>query len=229
VNQAIYTWHPYTWLLGGVDVAYGYWANLLHPEIEVEDIGYGLVKFRDGSHGKIFSTTCFGAPKGVRLLEIVGEHGTVFSTTPWLRTLDFRLNDERLDAALHRDLEKARTVLDHSPYAPWGEDDQTARIRAQMGDFLAATQENREPVVSAESGAEPIKILDGFHWHGWRHVDRFRDWLRVVGAEPGSQVPPTTEDAAAWGWSGSRLLEHLRAIVQSHAPMLTAPFLNDGP
>jgi len=229
VNQAIYTWHPYTWLLGGVDVAYGYWANLLHPEIEVEDIGYGLVKFRDGSHGKILSTTCFGAPKGVRLLEIVGEHGTVFSSSPWLRTLDFRLNDERLDAALHRDLEKARTVLDHSPYAPWGEDDQTARIRAQMGDFLAAIQEHREPVVSAESGAEPIKILDGFHWHGWRHADRFRDWLRAVGAEPGSQVPPTTEDAAATGWTGDRLLEQLLALVRSPAPTLEAPFLNERP
>lgn len=40
INQAIYTWHPCTWLLGGVDAAYGYWTILLHPEIEVEDFGY---------------------------------------------------------------------------------------------------------------------------------------------------------------------------------------------
>ena len=35
-NQSIYTWDTFQWLLGGVDVAYGYWANLLHPNIEVE-------------------------------------------------------------------------------------------------------------------------------------------------------------------------------------------------
>src|SRR5262245_61806432 len=53
VNQAIYTWDVYQWYLGGVETAYGYWTNLLHPNTEVEDTGYGLIRFKNGSHGKL--------------------------------------------------------------------------------------------------------------------------------------------------------------------------------
>jgi UDP-N-acetyl-2-amino-2-deoxyglucuronate dehydrogenase len=228
VNQAIYTWHPYTWLLGGVDVAYGYWANLLHPEIEVEDIGYGLVRFRDGSHGKVFSTTCYRPPASLRLLEIAGERGTVYSATPWLRTLEFRLDDPQRDAALHRDAQGALQTLARSPYAPWAENDQTARIRAQLADFLGAVREDREPEVTAASGGEPIKILDGFHWHGWRHAGRFREWL-IAGDDlasiPRAGAEPTIEEAVAAGRTGGRGLAELLTIVRSPSPQLAAPFL----
>ena len=64
VNQAIYTWDTWQWLMGGVDTAYGYWTNLLHPNIEVEDIGYGLVNFRSGVHGKFFATSICEEPEG---------------------------------------------------------------------------------------------------------------------------------------------------------------------
>jgi UDP-N-acetyl-2-amino-2-deoxyglucuronate dehydrogenase len=229
VNQAIYTWHIYTWLLGGVDLAYGYWTNLLHPEIEVEDMGYGMVRFRDGSQGKILATTCVAPPAGLRLLEIAGEHGTIFSATPWLRTVDFHLDDARRDEALRRDLQASLQALDGPPYAPWAEDDQTARIRAQLADFLAAIREDREPEVSAASGGEPIKVLDGFHWHGWRHAGKFREWFSAndgLAGLPQSGAQLTIEEAVAAGWTGGRALRELMAIVRSPSPQLTAPFLS---
>jgi predicted dehydrogenase len=227
VNQAIYTWHPYTWLLGGVDTAYGYWANVLHPEIEVEDVGYALVRFRDGSHGKLFATTCFGPPAGVRRLEIAGERGTVWSDVPWLRTLDFALRDERQNAALHRDLTAALRVLDEPPCAPWALDDQTCRIRAQLGDFLAAIREGRAPAVTAASGAEPMKLLDGIYRHGARHAAAFRAWALAQDDLPTPARPDaarTVEDAQAAGWQGGRFLQAMLDVVRSPEPWLDAPF-----
>ncbi|MBI2940188.1 MAG: Gfo/Idh/MocA family oxidoreductase [Chloroflexi bacterium] len=227
-NQAIYTWHQYTWLLGEVDLAYGYWANILHPSIEVEDLGYGLVKFRDGSCGKLFCTTCCDAPTGTRRLEIVGAEGEISSDVPWLRTLDFHLKSERLDAALHRDLGAHLRVLDEPPYAPWSPDDQKCRIRAQLADLFRAIRDDREPGVSAASGGEAIKILNGLHWHGWRHSARLRDWIYGRYDLPPATHPegrPTVEDAVAADWRGGQLIPDVLAIVRSPTRSLDAPFL----
>ncbi|MDQ3248849.1 MAG: Gfo/Idh/MocA family oxidoreductase, partial [Chloroflexota bacterium] len=104
VNQAIYTWDTYQWLLGGVDSAYGYWANLLHPNIEVEDIGYGLIKFRNGTHGKLFATSICEAPDDTIWMQISGSEGEVFSVLPWLYTMDFSLHDKSKEEELRDEM-----------------------------------------------------------------------------------------------------------------------------
>jgi predicted dehydrogenase len=112
VNQAIYTWDPYQWLLGGVDWAYGYWTNLLHPNAEVEDIGYGFVKFRNGSHGKLFATSVCQEPEGTRWMSVKGGEGELFSVKPWLYELDFALKDRAKEARLRAELAAHLESLD---------------------------------------------------------------------------------------------------------------------
>src|SRR5437667_11218921 len=96
-------------LLGGVQYAYGYWTNLLHPTIEVEDLAYGLVRFANGVIGKVLATSCCEWPRehaedaGLRLF---GDGGRIYDTEPWLYSLDFDLNDERAAAALRADFER---------------------------------------------------------------------------------------------------------------------------
>jgi predicted dehydrogenase len=217
VNQAIYTWDQMADLLGGVDYAYGYWTNLLHPTIEVEDLAYGLVRFGSGQVGKLLATSCCDWPRDEAAagLSIVGEGGTIFGHEPWLYTLNFRLNDHRADATLHADFERA--ILP----------DYDGRYQTiQFADFFAAIRDERDPIVTGESAMEPVKILNGIHWHGWRHADAFRAWAETFDlptpAAPGSR--PTAEDVKAQEWNGGRLIQTLRGMVQDPRPWLECPF-----
>jgi predicted dehydrogenase len=227
VNQAIYTWDTYQWLLDGVDTAYGYWANLLHPTIEVEDIGYGLVTFRNGTYGKLFATSICEAPPDTVWLRIQGSEGEVFAVLPWLYTLDFSLRDTQKEARLRAQMEGHLASLRGPGLQDWhnGHD---RRVLLQMYDLIGAAREGRDAAVSPESCGQAIKILNGIHWSGWHHADAFRRWAYVGYdlPQPSGRNPlPTVDDARRQDWRGGRLVERLLGIVQDPAPTLEAPFL----
>jgi predicted dehydrogenase len=233
VNQAIYTWDVYQWYLGGVDTAYGYWANLLHPNTEVEDTGYGLIRFKNGSHGKLLATSICEAPPGTRWMSIQGRLGEIFSVEPWLYQIDFSLEDKAKEARLRR----ARADYIASLSGPGHEvswDDPTVsnvhwrRVLLQMRDIVEAVWEDRPVAVSPESCGQSMKILNGLHWTGWNHADAFARWayLNFDMPRPSGREPlPTVDDAGRTDWRGGRLLEQLVAIVKDPTPSLAAPFL----
>jgi UDP-N-acetyl-2-amino-2-deoxyglucuronate dehydrogenase len=53
VNQAPHQLDLLLWYMGPVDELYGYWANLNHPYIEVEDTAVAVLKFKNGGLGTI--------------------------------------------------------------------------------------------------------------------------------------------------------------------------------
>lgn len=204
-NQAIYTWDQWQWLLGGVEYAYGYWANVLHPTIEVEDIAYGLVAFKDGSYGKVLATSCCDGEPGVAGLRIHAENGCIRADDPWFYQMDFTLDDSGSDAALRQAFQQAI------------DPDYRGMQHCQVADMLAAIREDRETLVP--EAMEALKILNGIHWHGWNHASRFKAWAEELG------LPPTAEDAKAQGWKGGRLAAELVNIVKARTRTLEAPFL----
>jgi predicted dehydrogenase len=227
INQCIHGWDLFQWLLGGVDHAYGYWANLLHPSIEVEDIGYGFIQFhgRDGqgASAKTVATTCLSGPPVTEAtpwprrlsMHIIAEHGEVTANDfraprQGLPLADFRSHDERLDRELHEAMEEA------AQSAPGDGPDHATNIRVH----LQAVRSGQPPPVTVESAAEVQKIIDGIHWHGWRHADAFRAWAAAA-----TPLPVDADAARAHGWDGGALWEQLLAIVEEEGPGLRAPFL----
>lgn len=227
VNQAIYTWDTYQWLLGGVDTAYGYWTNLLHPNIEVEDTGYGLVTFKNGTYGKVLATSICEAPEGTVWMRITGSKGEVFAVLPWLYTIDFKLHDQQREARLRAQMADHLAGLQGPGYQDWtnGHD---RRVLLQMHDIIQAVKEGRDVTVSPESCGESMKILNGIHWSGWNHQAAFRQWayLNFPFPQPGGRnALPTVDDARRQDWRGGALVERLVSIVQDPSPTLAAPFL----
>jgi UDP-N-acetyl-2-amino-2-deoxyglucuronate dehydrogenase len=53
VNQAPHQLDLLQWYMGPIDELYGYWANLNHPYIEVEDTAVAVIKFKNGGIGNI--------------------------------------------------------------------------------------------------------------------------------------------------------------------------------
>lgn len=206
-NQAAHVWDQWQWFLGGVDYAYGYWANLLHPQIEAEDIAYGFVKFRNGSQGKCFATSCCGWQDGVGGLHIEGKNGAIWAKDAWCYEMDFTLRDGQLNDKLHHEFSYAIDPEYHGKFQPW-----------QVADLFSAIREERPALVP--EAAEAIKILNGIHWNGWNHSDAFGDWARQF------DLPASIEDSKADNWNGGQLVEILTGIVKDPSPQLNAPFLS---
>jgi predicted dehydrogenase len=241
INQCIHGWDLLQWLLGGVDFAFGYWTNLLHPTIEVEDTGYAFVQFRGPEGGdrsgatpgggatpgaaKTAATTCLETPavteatpwKRRLSIHIAGENGEVIANDfraprMGLPMADFRLHDERLDRELHAAMEEAFQKANERGQAP----NHATNIRA----FLEAVRAGQPAPVTLESAAEVQKIIDGVHWHGWSHAAAFREWAATAGP-----LPDDADAAKSVGWDGGEMWQTLLRIVEDEAPGLEAPFL----
>jgi predicted dehydrogenase len=227
VNQAIYTWDTWQWLMGGVDTAYGYWANLLHPNIEVEDIGYGLVRFRNGAYGKFFATSICEEPPNTVWMRISGSKGDIFSVLPWLYTIDFSLHDKTQEEELRDEMEQHLTRLQGPGLQNWN-DSHDRRVLLQMYDIIQAVREDRDVTIDPESCGESMKILNGIHWGGWNHTEAFKKWAYTNFELPKARKPgalPTVDDARAQNWRGGKLVETLVGFVKDPEPTLAAPFL----
>jgi UDP-N-acetyl-2-amino-2-deoxyglucuronate dehydrogenase len=53
VNQAPHQLDLLQWYMGPVEELFGYWSNLNHPYIEVEDTAVAVIKFKNGGIGNI--------------------------------------------------------------------------------------------------------------------------------------------------------------------------------
>ena len=55
VNQAPHPLDLLQWLMGDIDEVFGYWSNLNHPYIEVEDTAVAVIRFKNGGLGIFWS------------------------------------------------------------------------------------------------------------------------------------------------------------------------------
>lgn len=53
VNQAPHPLDLLQWLMGDIDEVFGYWSNINHPYIEVEDTAVAIIRFKNGALGNI--------------------------------------------------------------------------------------------------------------------------------------------------------------------------------
>jgi UDP-N-acetyl-2-amino-2-deoxyglucuronate dehydrogenase len=201
VNQGIHAWDMFQSYHGGVDYAIGYWANILHPTIEVEDIGYGLVEFKNGSHGKLFTTTCWEGPSE---MIIQGEHGRIVGSVEEMGNCWFELEDKPLQEKLVAEFQRQGQEVQRGS-EQWGEGHRT-----QIRDFLESIMEGREPLVTGKSARESIKICDGIHLYGWPYAERLREYVHQSFC-----LPESVEAGREQAWDGGRLYQRILEIVKS--------------
>ena len=204
-NQAVHPWDFYQWLNGGVEEAYGYWTNILHPMIETEDMGFGFVRFKNGSYGKLLTTSCCGAPEPSELasgMYLFGDQGQI---TPE----GFSLDDKNLEAELREELKEREASVQYTG------------TTAQVRDMLDAISEDRDPFITGESARQSLKIINGIHWCGWNYIEEFKRWIYE-----NYQIPRTLEEGHAQRWTGGKLVRDLAEIVRSPEDTLEVPFLS---
>lgn len=56
VNQSPHMLDMLQWFMGGIDEVSGYWANLNHPFVEIEDTAVATIRFKSGGLGSIVAS-----------------------------------------------------------------------------------------------------------------------------------------------------------------------------
>jgi predicted dehydrogenase len=168
VNQAVHQIDLLVWLMGPVESVSGDWANLNHPEIEVEDTAVATLRFRSGALGSVVVSNSQrpglwgrvhvhgsnGASVGV---QTDGGSSFVAGVTS---VVDAPINDlwtipgeeDRLAEWQAEDRTRATQI-----------DVMTHYHALQIDDFARAVVNDRAPLVPAEDGRRTVELVEAIY------------------------------------------------------------------
>lgn len=169
VNQSPHQLDLLRWLMGPIEEISGYWANVNHPSIEVDDTAVASIRFANGGLGAIVTSVSQkpgiytkvhihgsnGASVGVET-----DSGATFVAGVSAEVEDPPLNDvwtipgeeDRLVRfeAEDREAAKTRNVM-------------TYYHREQIREFLQACLAGRRPAVAAEDGRAVVEMAQAIY------------------------------------------------------------------
>jgi len=197
-------------LAGRVEIAYGYWTNLLHRRSRSRTWPTGCPlpqrRTRQAARDELLHwPRGSGAEAGLR---IVGENGMIFGTSRGSK----RWSLAQRCAAARRASGDFQRVLLRSTTAAYPDDPD--------GRLFAAIREQRAPLVTGESRWK--RSRSSRHPLAWlRHGGAFRAGPRRSTCPPRPRRQSTDgRGRQAQGWDGGRLVAELRRIIQSPEPWL---------
>lgn len=161
MNQGVHYVDMIQWVMGGVKSVQAVCRTLNH-QIEVEDIAYALVEYRNGAIGMIHASTCC-YPGLAERLEVHGEHGSAILEGD-------RVKLWKIDAVAAQEGQYGGGVMmQPTPNIHIGNadttagDDETSRWgvqhRLQLQDFTDAIHQDRDPFITGEMALEPLRVI----------------------------------------------------------------------
>ena len=168
VNQAPHQLDLLQWFMGPVDELFGYWSNLNHPYIEVEDTALAVIKFKNGGVGNIIVSNSQnpalfgkvhvhgenGASVGVQTdggaMFIAGMSGI---TEPPVNDLWTVRGEEHLLEGWKREDTDFFNSIDTMQYFH----------ERQLEDFLKAVVNGTRPLIDGEDGRKTVEIFTAIY------------------------------------------------------------------
>lgn len=153
VNQAIHFIDSLLWIMGGVKALSGIWRNRTHQDVmETEDTAVAMFQFKSGAVGTL-EATCSSNIKWEPTLCIHGSRGGIELRREKLVKAEFADADQTtaVKKAFDECKQKHVATLEKSYYGDGH--------LAQLGDFVAAIREGRQPFVTGQSAAETVKAV----------------------------------------------------------------------
>jgi predicted dehydrogenase len=164
VNQSPHHLDLLRWFMGPVAEVSGYWSNVNHPNVEVEDTAVAVMRFRNGGLGAIV-TSVAQKPGIYTKVHVHGTNGASIGvetdrgatfiagmtaiTEPPLNDLWNVPGEEHLLAAFQTEDRARFTQLDAT----------THYHKLQIQDFLRAVREGRPPLVTGADGRAVVELF----------------------------------------------------------------------
>jgi len=164
VNQAPHQLDLLQWFMGPISEVFGYWDNLNHPYIEVEDTAVAVLRFRNGALGSIIVSN--SQNPGIHgKVHVHGENGASVGVQTDGGSMFIAGMSEVLEPPVN-DLWSVPGEEDLLPQ--WQEADRRTFRAIDMSkhyhalqdqDFLRAVLEDRDPMVTGVEGRKTVEIF----------------------------------------------------------------------
>jgi predicted dehydrogenase len=168
VNQSPHHLDILQWLMGPVEEVSGYWANLNHPYVEVEDTALAMLRFRSGGLGSVVVSLC-QKPGIYTKIHVHGSNGaSVGVQTDGGATFiagmtgipDPPLNDLWTIPGEEGRLREFESE-DRARFASMNPVEHYHALQIQ--DFLQSVLEDREPMVTGEEGRNVVELFTAIY------------------------------------------------------------------
>ncbi len=171
VNQAPHQIDLLHWFMGPVESVNGYWKNLNHPYIEVEDTAVASLRFKEGGLGSILVSNS----QKPGIYAKVHVHGTSAASVG-VQTDGGAMFVAGMSGIAEAPYNDMWTIPgEESELTKWKEEDTKFFnsidgtwyfFKLQEEDFARAIIDNRPPAVTGEDGLETVKIIQGIYESG---------------------------------------------------------------
>lgn len=164
VNQSPHQLDLLQWYMGPIKELFGYWDNLNHPYIEVEDTAVVVLRFKNGGLGNIVISNSQN-PALYGKVMIFGSNGSCVGvqTDGGAMFIAGRSDIEEPPVNDYWTVPGQREMLEQ-----WRKED-TAFFRTikateyyhrlQIEDFLTAVLENRDPLITGDEGRKTVELF----------------------------------------------------------------------
>lgn len=158
----------FQWFMGPIDEVFGYWANLNHPYVEVEDTAIAAVRFKSGALGTILVSNS-QKPGFFGKIHVHGENGASVGVqtdggSPFV---------SGVTQATDPPITDIWTVPGEEHLLPQWQAEDTARGRTvdvmshyhrlQIGDFLESILYDRQPAVDGPEGRKHVELFTAIY------------------------------------------------------------------
>ena len=168
VNQAPHQLDLFQWIMGPVEELFGYWANLNHPYIEVEDTAMAVVRFQSGALGTILLSNSQN-PGLYGNVHVHGRNGASIG----VQTDGGSMFVSGVTARVDPPINDLWTIPgEESLLAHWQAEDRklaetvdvmTHFHRLQIQDFVRAILEDRDPMMTGEEGRKTVELFTAIY------------------------------------------------------------------
>jgi UDP-N-acetyl-2-amino-2-deoxyglucuronate dehydrogenase len=168
VNQSPHQLDLLLWYLGEIDEVFGYWGNLNHPYIEVDDTAVAVVRFKSGALGNIVVSNSQNPAIHARV-SVHGANGA----SAGVQTDGGAMFVAGVTTAIEPPFNDVWTIRGEESQLPtWKTEDAQlfAKVnpmehfhRLQIEDFLSAIIAGRPPLVTGEDGRRTVELFTAIY------------------------------------------------------------------
>jgi UDP-N-acetyl-2-amino-2-deoxyglucuronate dehydrogenase len=168
VNQAPHQLDLLQWFMGPISEVFGYWSNLNHPYIEVEDTAVAVIRFKSGGLGSIVASNS-QKPGLYGRVHVHGETGASVG----VQTDGGSMFIAGMSSVLEPPINDLWTIPgEEQLLSDWQAEDRAQfekvdmashYIRLQDQDFLQAILNDREPAMTGTEGRKIVELFTAIY------------------------------------------------------------------